>query len=809
MKLGDTESSTNEGVSGRGRVVTWANANTTGQVSGIVSASAVTGRGARSAAPSRQDDNEVGVHGPDHSELGRSAAPSRPLQTTTLGNTTKRLTRKISAAFSSDVEAAVLKASKPKYTAPKEKYVLTLLAALQGCGEAFFYLLDTAQNVTATVGNSTGGARQVASNADAVVGGGRASSSAPTRRTSVAVMSSKPQYGLNKVSTFHVQRLPHHRYRYQQAAPWPADSSERAEEVATAMERVMLCGDIVRKLWRHGMEHDWRIVCKVLMVAHRLMRDAATYADSIVFRLWAVYYDLGQRAAQPNETETDSIETETIVSQRVPVASPLLELLSRLVLYANSHSPRGQRERPRRLVGRGGNPSSTGNAVSILSSDGQGTSSPLSAQNLTNLETSRTRPEATACSLFVRHYAKYLWVRLESFRLLYLGERQRSSIVAELGDSFSPPTRPGETTSHFDEMGVVSSASGEELRERIPFERALGEVIPVLLLELESATAVRLETVLEAAMNPAPNTPSSENMASVNVHNEIIMEAARLIVHDVMQLFTTTNILVESVLEQQLFLGSNHLKLMRQSRALYIRFVEMTSRVHSWLERISRCMLGFEFLPANDARNRRRALGNAAADAMIRGELEHAPLDLIERGWWANLSNEERHTNHEGPGRPEDGRIEAPSRSTKDGSVPTSRRSRSERTYSVQVPSSGCVSSLGNSISSDRARDKDEAPSGPKHELVRSLERASSMKDIVKSMESILLGGASVQEQASIGLGGVHRAAQAVERELQALDEAYESCKNALEQLYNTKRAEILARPIQALSVASARRPSV
>lgn len=41
----------------------------------------------------------------------------------TIGNFKKRLTRKVTAALSSDLESAVLKATKPKYSRPKEKHV--------------------------------------------------------------------------------------------------------------------------------------------------------------------------------------------------------------------------------------------------------------------------------------------------------------------------------------------------------------------------------------------------------------------------------------------------------------------------------------------------------------------------------------------------------------------------------------------------------------------------------------------------------------------------------------------------------------
>jgi hypothetical protein len=761
-------------------------------------------------------------------EGARSVLPPRPLQATTLGNTTKRLTRKISAAFSSDVEAAVLKASKPKYTAPKEKYVLTLLAALQGSGEAFFYLLETLQQMTSAnsagtnvtdVGTAPALGRVTTSHTETHRGDGRGSSSTPMRRATVAVMSTKPQYGLNKVSTFHVQRLPHHRYRHPSIAPWPTEGNEQAEEIVIAMERVLLCGDIVRKLWRHGMERDWRIVCKVLMVAHRLMRDTAAYADSIIFRLWAIYYDRGLRSIQLNESEGEapSTETATAPSQRETAPTIFWELLTRLVSFANNHSPRGQRERARRLGSRNMNPNGMSNAMRILSGDIQTSAATPSALNLASLETlassfrdeSRTRPEASACSLFVRHYAKYLWVRLESFRLLYLGEYQQSSMVAELGDSFVPPNRLAETGSQVDEMGVVSSRFGEELRERIPFERALGQVIPVLLFELESATAVRLESVLEAASNPMPNSPGGENMASVNVHNEIIMEAARLIIHDVMQLFTTTNILMESVLEQQLLLGSSHLALMRRSRALYLRFVGMTNRMRQWLECISRCMLRFDPAPPSDARNRRRALGNAAADAMIRGELEHAPLNLIERGWWANLAEETCDHRPAMPVRSEDNQTETCSGRREKQTAATLHRPRSERTFSAQSSALGSHSWMAASTGSKHAESATSSPLGAKHALNLGLQRASSMKDIVETMESVLLGATPTGNQTGTDFVSIHGAAKAVEHELRALDQTYESCKVALERLYNNKRAEILARPIQSLSRTNARRPSV
>jgi len=780
--------------------------------------------------------------GSEVSDWTRTSAPGKPLQATTLGNTTKRLTRKISAAFSSDVEAAVLKASKPKYTAPKEKYVLTLLASLQGCGDALFYLLENTQTGgtpeargTDALTHTTTGGVPLEPGPESSSNNSNSNTPAP-RKTAVAILSTKPQYGLNKVSTFHVQRLPHHRQRNPPTGTWSSDGGERAEDVALAVERMLLCGDIVRKLWRHGQERDWRIVCKVLMVAHRLMRDAAHYADSVAFRLWATYYERLQRPARIHDVDSDDACSHpgATRSQRTASDSPMLNLLERLAAHSSGVSPRGQRDWTRRLITRSSQAGAATASGSSVSSETNAEPLPAVAHHVMSLEAvarafrdeSRTRPEATACSLFVREYARYLWTRLESFRILYLGERQESKILDELGDRFaSLPPAAERTPCCVDEMGVVSSRLGEELSERVPFERALREVIPVLLYELNAVTEVRLESVVEVATSPVPHAHVNESMASVNVHNEIMQEAARLIVHDAMQLFATLNQMMESVLEQQLLLGSNHLALMRRSRALYRSFVDATNRLREWLASIHRCLLGFDAASAHDKRHGRRALGNAAADAMLRGELEHAPLDLIARGWWANLSDEKPEEDHDGSGDGDHRR-----RASDTGNVRTAERSETrresshaaaaegrsratqqprERTYSAQAPASSCSSlflsmgheplhtatgSVGVSLNEDSGNAMSKTP---------------SLRDMMKAMETLLRAGAKAQEQSSALCERGPDMTQVIEDELRVLEQTYESCKSALEKLYQKKREEILTRPLQVLRVADARRPSV
>ncbi|KAK4534833.1 hypothetical protein CDCA_CDCA03G0858 [Cyanidium caldarium] len=635
---------------------------------------------------------------------GRGAARTitrfRNLQTTTLGNATKRWTRKLTAAFSSDVEAAVLKATKPKYTAPKEKYVLTLLAATNGCGELFFTSL--AEATGSAEGATTGGAlnRSVSGGSKNGDGGGGGQG----KRIAAVNPSGKPHYGLNKVSTFTLQRHAH--------APMHAPLDE-AEQPSYG-ERVLLCGDIVRKLWRHGAERDWRIVSKVLMVVHRMMRDAGEYADSVVFKLWSIKYDSLARNHHSIGSETGA----AVAYAQRPMPLPL-EWLDRLEMRSALAAPNVPRNVSARYGGSGtlpheshANPSAQHYHTMCLSQLAE-----------SFRDESRTRPEAALCSRLVRAYAHYVAARLDAFRLLYLRDRTDNMLTACVTDPEGFALDDEEECGgdggdkRVDETGVVSNALGEELRERPSFRRSLREVLPVLLQLIELATAVNLHSLSaeEAAEHASPaRVDSSASMersrsmrsgplpvAPASMLNEITAEAIRLLVHDVMHLFTTASDLMEQILEQQVFLSGSSAALMRCCRQRYQQYVSTVQRVRDWLDVTSNGLLGVE--EGADAAApgvRKRVLGNAAAEAMLRGELDYVPVDLIDRGWWADsfaLSerapespSERRGAPRSSPRRPEAGRVERgatrPPRPTQSTVPPagTLRKARSLRELAAQ-----------------------------------------------------------------------------------------------------------------------------
>ena len=634
----------------------------------------------------------------------RTITRSRNLQTTTLGNATKRWTRKLTAAFSSDVEAAVLKATKPKYTAPKEKYVLTLMAATNGCGESFFTSLAEATGSAEAA--TTGGAlsRSVSGGSNSSGGGGGGGQG---KRIAAVNPSGKPHYGLNKVSTFTLQRHAH--------APThaPLDDAEQP----SCGERVLLCGDIVRKLWRHGAERDWRIVSKVLMVVHRMMRDAGEYADSVVFKLWAIKYDSLARNCHSAASETG---TAVSYAQR-PMPLPL-EWLDRLEMRSALTAPNVSRNVSARYGGSGTLPHE-----SHANPPAQHYHTMCLSQLAESFrDESRTRPEAALCSRLVRAYARYVAARLDAFRLLYLRDRADNMLAACVADTqgfaFDDEEEGGDDgggggDKRVDETGVVSNALGEELRERPSFRRSLREVLPVLLQLIELATAVNLHSLSaeEAAEHASPTRADSSAtiersrsmrsgplpVAPASMLNEITTEAIRLLVHDVMHLFTTASDLMEQILEQQVFLSGSSAALMRCCRQRYQQYVSTVQRVRDWLDVTSNGLLGVaEGADAAAPGVRKRVLGNAAAEAMLRGELDYVPVDLIDRGWWADslaLSerapespSERRRAPRSSPRRPEAGRVERgatrPPRPTQSTASPAStlRKVRSLRELAAQ-----------------------------------------------------------------------------------------------------------------------------
>eukprot|EP00871_Galdieria_phlegrea_P005557 jgi/Galph1/6001/GphlegSOOS_G4668.1 len=158
----------------------------------------------------------------------------------TIGNFKKRLTRKVTAALSSDLESAVLKATKPKYSRPKEKHVAFLLQATKGCGTTDnTYSFKVSER---DVQQSGLGSLPVES----------------TVSSNFSGEEKNPQRELEKSqsSLFNLENS-HDRHLAREKSPF-----------------IRTC-DVLRKLWKKMQAEDWRIATKALIVLHRLINESS------------------------------------------------------------------------------------------------------------------------------------------------------------------------------------------------------------------------------------------------------------------------------------------------------------------------------------------------------------------------------------------------------------------------------------------------------------------------------------------------------------------------------------------------------
>jgi len=164
----------------------------------------------------------------------KSAFPSSQGKVT-IGNFKKRLTRKVTAALSSDLESAVLKATKPKYSRPKEKHVQFLLQATKGCSISDYEQRSARLVKTLEQAYSTGS------------GGGTNSFLADEKF---------PQREKSQGSLFNLENL----------------QDKHATREKNSFIRTC---DVLRKLWKKMQAEDWRIATKALIVLHRLINESA------------------------------------------------------------------------------------------------------------------------------------------------------------------------------------------------------------------------------------------------------------------------------------------------------------------------------------------------------------------------------------------------------------------------------------------------------------------------------------------------------------------------------------------------------
>ncbi|GJQ09158.1 hypothetical protein GpartN1_g949.t1 [Galdieria partita] len=162
----------------------------------------------------------------------------------TIGNFKKRLTRKVTAALSSDLESAVLKATKPKYSRPKEKHVQFLLHATKGCSFDNYEQRSIRLAKTLEQMHSSGSRSGV---------------------TDLLTDEKLPQREKSQGSLFNLENL---------------------QEKHAAREKnsfIRTC-DVLRKLWKKMQSEDWRIATKALIVLHRLINESSA-ADAYVMKM--------------------------------------------------------------------------------------------------------------------------------------------------------------------------------------------------------------------------------------------------------------------------------------------------------------------------------------------------------------------------------------------------------------------------------------------------------------------------------------------------------------------------------------------
>ncbi|EME32465.1 hypothetical protein Gasu_02450 isoform 1 [Galdieria sulphuraria] len=153
----------------------------------------------------------------------------------TIGNFKKRLTRKVTAALSSDLESAVLKATKPKYSRPKEKHVQFLLQATKGC--SFDDYEQRSARLTKVLEQTRSG-------------------------------SSRP--GLNNLLTD--EKFPQR--EKSQSSLFNLDGLQDRHTSREKNSFIRTC-DVLRKLWKKMQAEDWRIATKALVVLHRLINESS------------------------------------------------------------------------------------------------------------------------------------------------------------------------------------------------------------------------------------------------------------------------------------------------------------------------------------------------------------------------------------------------------------------------------------------------------------------------------------------------------------------------------------------------------